>query len=235
MRPDTLGDFRITPWHIQLIERFFTGGAVRVGQRHMTLIDHIGTVVPVPAIHALVIEDVVPHHLAAIARQRERQTATARFADRQTIILGFAVFTGGVALGGCQEICWKGSCPVGGVHLKVISVGIFFEQLQLPCRHLVSVLICIACSNAQAWFFIGKRVRPCPVARHHTGRDFQTTVVRRNSACRVAGDNRTKLRELAAQVRCGKALIGHRRPRQSDGHQAYRIRINLHDLLHSDG
>ncbi|MNH39305.1 hypothetical protein D3C79_1004530 [compost metagenome] len=68
----------------------------------MALIDHIGTVVPVPAIDALIVEDVVPHHLATIARQREWQAATTRFADRQTIVLGLAVLASGVALGSCQ-------------------------------------------------------------------------------------------------------------------------------------
>ncbi|MNY38226.1 hypothetical protein D3C86_1728370 [compost metagenome] len=109
------------------------------------------------------------------------------------------------------------------VHLKVIGVGILLEQLQLPGCQLVGVLIGIGRRNPQTWFFIGERVGPVAVAGHQAGRHFQTTVVRRNSACRVARYNRTKGRELAAQVGGGSALIGHGRPRQSDGQQAYRV------------
>ena len=124
---------------------------------------------------------------------------------------------------------------MGGVHLKIISVGVLLEQLQLPGRQLVGVLVGVSRRNAQAGFFIGKRVGPVAVAGHQPCGHFQATVVGRNSACRVTRHNRAKARELTAQVGGGSALIGHSRPRQSNGHKAHRICINRHNVLHSDG
>ncbi|MCY1306865.1 hypothetical protein D9M70_567490 [compost metagenome] len=98
----------------------------------MPLVNHVGAVVPIPAVHPLVVEDVIPHHLPAILGYWERQTAATSLANGQPVVRGLAIGVASVALGRRKEILRKCGGTVGRVDIHEVGIRILLEQLHLP-------------------------------------------------------------------------------------------------------
>src|SRR5690606_24224649 len=112
-RPATRADARIAPRRRPPSERPPARRAGGVGRGRTPLVDRVGAVIPVPAVHALIVEDVIPHHLLAVLRQRERQATATGFGNGEAIVERLALGIAGVALGRGEKRLGEGRGAVG--------------------------------------------------------------------------------------------------------------------------